>query len=193
MIRQRLRDNDELLADLTAIETAGAQWRQNYAEPLISRVTPGRPYPLSEAEAARGKAEFDRLRALFATQNLNLTSARANARAQLEHDQMRLNRVLMIVLVAAVVTGLALTFLVRDAVTRPVAAVAAACRRIAKGDFAATIPVEGASDIRGIALDANDMRRRIVDELETSQAARAELYESEELFRRVSTPRSPAS
>ena len=184
LIRQRLSGNGELLADLAAIETAGAQWRVNYAEPLIARVTPGRPYPISEAEAAQGKLEFDHLRALFDTQNSSLTSARASARAQLQQDQIRLNRVLIVVLLAAVVTGLTLTFLVRGAVTRPVAAVAAACRRIAQGDFAATIPVQGASDIRGIAMDANDMRRRIVDELETSQAARAELNESEELFRK---------
>jgi phosphoserine phosphatase RsbU/P len=184
-VGERLTGNDDLLADLDAIETAAEQWRTSYAEPLIARVTPGQPYPLSNAEAQRGKAEFDRLRALFEKQNADLDAARNSARAQLQQDQTWLNQVLIVVLVALVGTALALTLLVRGAVTRPVAAVAAACRRIAKGDFAATIPVEGPSDIRGIAQDADDMRRRIVDELQTSQAARAELYESEELFRKT--------
>ncbi|WP_099041484.1 CHASE3 domain-containing protein [Mycobacterium neglectum] len=183
-LRELLSDNDHLLADLDAIETAAVQWRTSYAQPLITRVAPGQPRPLTNAEADQGKAQFDRLRALFDTQNADLDSARTDARAQLQRDQTSLNQVLTAVLVALVGTGLALAFLVRGAVTRPVAAVAAACRRIAKGDFAATIPVEGPSDIRGIAQDADDMRRRIVDELETSQAARAELFKSEELFRK---------
>ncbi|MFI5508232.1 CHASE3 domain-containing protein [Mycobacterium sp. NPDC051804] len=183
-LRQRLSGNDDLLADLTAIETAVEQWRTSYAQPVIARVSPGRHYPLSEAEADSGKAQFDNLRTLFNTQNANLNSARTDARTQLQQDQTSLNRVLIGVLVAILGTGLMLTFLVRGAVTRPVAAVAAACRRITQGEFEARIPVEGPSDIQGIALDANDMRRRIVDELETSQAAQAELYESEELFRK---------
>lgn len=183
-LRQSLSGHDDLLADLTAIETAVQRWRTSYAEPVIARVSPGEPYPLSEAEADSGKAQFDALRALFNTQNTNLNSARADARARLEQAQTWLDRVLLGVLVAILGTGVVLTFLVRNAVARPVAAVAAACRRVAQGDFDADIPVEGPSDIRGIAMDAAAMRRRIVDELETSQAAQAELYESEELFRK---------
>jgi len=183
-LRQRLSGNDRLLADLTAIETAAEQWRTSYAEPLIARVEPDQPNALGSVEAELGKAQFDHLRALFDTQNADLTSARFEARTQLQQDQTSLKRVLTGVLVALVITGLVLTILVRNAVTRPVAAVAAACRRIAKGDFAAAIPVEGPSDIRGIALDADDMRQRIVEELEITRAARSELYESEELFRK---------
>jgi CHASE3 domain sensor protein len=183
-LRQRLSGHDDLLADLTAIETAVDQWRTSYAEPVIARVSPGRPYPLSQGEADSGKAQFDQLRSLFNTQNENLNAARTVARTQLQQDQTSLNRVLTGVLVAILATGLALSLLVRNAVARPVAAVAAACRRIATGDFEARIPVDGPSDIRGIAVDADGMRRRIVDELETSQAARAELHESEELFRK---------
>ena len=183
-LRRLLVNHDDLLNDIAAIEAGAEQWRTSYAEPLIARVSPGQAYLLSAAEADLGKMQFDRLRTMFDTQNADLTSTRDAARAQLRHDQRWLNRVLIGVLVAILGTGLALTLLVRNAVTRPVAAVAAACRRIARGDFTAAIPVEGPSDIRGIALDAHDMRRRIVDELERSQAARAELYESEELFRK---------
>jgi serine phosphatase RsbU (regulator of sigma subunit)/CHASE3 domain sensor protein len=183
-LRERLTDHDDLLADVVEIEESARRWRASYAEPLIARVTPGQPYLQSVAEANLGKVQFDRLRSLFEAQNADLEATRDDARAQLQQDQTWLNRVLIGVLVAIVGTGLALTLLIRNAVTRPVSAVAAACRRIAKGDFAAAIPVEGPSDIRGIALDADDMRQRIVDELEISRAAQAELYESEELFRK---------
>jgi sigma-B regulation protein RsbU (phosphoserine phosphatase) len=183
-LRQNLRDHDDLLADVTAIETVAEQWRTSYVEPLIARVSPGQPYPLSVAEDDQGKAEFDELRALFDTQNAGIYSARDAARAELREAQTWRNRELIAVLVVILGAAMALTLWVRRAVTGPVAAVAAACRRIAKGDFAATIPAEGPGDIRAIALDADDMRRRIVNELETTRAARAELYESEELFRK---------
>ena len=42
-IRQRLGGRAELIADLDAIETAAADWRTNYAEPLIASVTPNTP------------------------------------------------------------------------------------------------------------------------------------------------------
>ncbi len=182
-LRTRLSGHDDLLADLSAIETAVGQWRTSYAQPLIATVSPGQPHPLSSVEAELGKARFDRLRALFDRQNADIESAWAHADADLRQAQTWLNRVLVGVFLAVVGTGLVVTDFVRRAVTGPVAAVAAACRRIAEGDFAATIPVDGPSDIRGIAMDADYMRRRIVDELVTTQAARAELYESEELFR----------
>jgi sigma-B regulation protein RsbU (phosphoserine phosphatase) len=183
-LHEVLSDHDDLLADLTAIETAAEEWRTNYAQPVIERVTPGQPYPLSTAEASQGKTEFDELRTLFDTQNAGLYSARDDARDQLRAAQTWRDRELIAVLVVILGAAMALTLWVRRAVTGPVAAVAAACRRIADGDFAATIPVEGPSDIRGIAMDADNMRRRIVDELVISRAARAELYKSEELFRK---------
>ena len=42
-ITARLGDRVDLIADLTAIERAGAAWRNTYAQPLISSVTPGAP------------------------------------------------------------------------------------------------------------------------------------------------------
>ena len=122
-LRQRLSGHDHLLADVTAIETVAEQWRTSYAEPLIARVSPGQPFPLSTAEADQGKAEFDELRALFDTQNADILSARDYARADLAAAQTWRNRELIAVLVVILGTGLALTLWVRRAVTRPVTAV----------------------------------------------------------------------
>ena len=66
-----------------------------------------------------------------------------------------------------------LAVLVRRAVTRPLGALAAACRRIAEGNFAERIPPRGPKDIRAIAADVENMRQRIVDDLDASRAARA--------------------
>jgi light-regulated signal transduction histidine kinase (bacteriophytochrome) len=65
--------------------------------------------------------------------------------------------------------------LMRRAVTRPLAVLAASCRRISGGDFAHSIVVRGSKDIRAIAGDVESMRGRIVTELGMSQSDRARL------------------
>ena len=77
-----------------------------------------------------------------------------------------------------------LALLVRNAVTKPLAALAASCRRITEGNFAERIVPRGPRDIRAIAVDVEDMRQRIVDELESSRADRAALDEQAEELRR---------
>ena len=86
--------------------------------------------------------------------------------------------------VAFVAMAIVLALLVRSAVTRPLAALAAACRRITEGNFGERITPRGPTDIRAIAADVEDMRQRIVDELEASRSARAALDEQAEELRR---------
>jgi light-regulated signal transduction histidine kinase (bacteriophytochrome) len=82
-------------------------------------------------------------------------------------------------------TAAALGLLMRDAVTRPLAALAAACRRITEGNFTERIsPPKRPRDIRGIAIDVENMRERIVEELEVSRSARALLDEQAVELRR---------
>ena len=73
-ITARLGGRVDLIADLTAIERAGAAWRSAYAQPLISSVIPGEPNVVNPSTAERGKAEFDRIRGLFDTQNADLAA-----------------------------------------------------------------------------------------------------------------------
>jgi CHASE3 domain sensor protein len=93
-IRQRVGDRTELTNDLDAIERASATWRTQYAEPLIASVNPGAPAVVNTGAAERGKVEFDRLRALFDTQNDHLAAARANGLHELEQIRAWRDRVL---------------------------------------------------------------------------------------------------
>jgi light-regulated signal transduction histidine kinase (bacteriophytochrome) len=77
-----------------------------------------------------------------------------------------------------------LAVLVRNAVNRPLATLAAACRRITEGNFSERIIPHGPKDIRAIAADVEDMRQRIVDELDASRSARATLDEQADELRR---------
>lgn len=176
-LRESVGDRPELMEDLTAIEETAATWRSGYAEPVIGTVTPGIPALVDTATAESGRVAFDRLREMFSVQNANLVQARQTAADDLDRVDTWRNIVLITVVVAFLLTAGLLAILVRNAVTRPLAMLAAACRRITDGEFAERIPQSGPRDIRGIASDVEDMRRRIVEELETSTTARARLAE----------------
>ncbi|WP_019972795.1 CHASE3 domain-containing protein [Mycobacterium sp. 141] len=183
-IRSLLAGRDEFLADLDAIERAAQHWQTTYAAPLIVSVTPGRPAIVDSQTAERGKAEFDRLRVLFDTQNSHLEQAMNTADAELGQIRRWRDGILVAVFVAFFATAAFVAVWVRGAVVRPLGALAAACRKITQGNFDERIVVEGPRDIRGIAVDVEDMRRRIVEELDASRSARMALDEQAEELRR---------
>jgi len=176
-IRNDVGHRADAIVDLNAIEQAAASWRATYAEPLIASVTPGKPSLLNSATAERGKAEFDRLRELFDVQNEHLTTARQAGVDELDRVRAWRDSVLAGLIVAFFAMAILLAVLVRNAVTRPLAALAAACRRITEGNFGERIIPRGPKDIRGIASDVEDMRQRIVDDLDASRSAKAALDE----------------
>ena len=176
-IRRHSGDRPQQMDDLEAIQAAGARWRTEYAEPLINSVTPGRPTATDPATIERGKVEFDRIRALFAVQNDHLSTVRADALRELHRAQGWRNGVLIAILTVVLATAVLLAILVRSAVTRPLGALAAACRRITGGSFGERIVPAGPRDIRAIGVDVEDMRQRIVAELDESRSARTRLTE----------------
>jgi signal transduction histidine kinase len=190
-IRHRLGARANLIANLDEIEQSAARWRSSYAEPLIAGVTPHAPNAPNTPNipnggmAERGKAQFDQLRALFEAQSANLSAAWVHAAEQLWHTDVWRDRVLIALVVVFFSTAAVLGVLVRETVTRPLAELAAACRRITEGSFAETIaPPKRPRDIRDMAIDVENMRRRMVEELEASRAARAQLDEQTEELRR---------
>ncbi|MGF2951483.1 sensor histidine kinase, partial [Mycobacterium sp. THU-M116] len=184
-IRHRLGRRADLIANLGEIEQSAARWRASYAEPLIAGVTPDVPNVVKGGLAERGKVQFDHLRALFVTQDASLSAAWVHAAEQLHRIDAWRDRVLIALVVVFFATALVLGALVRFTVTRPLANLAAACRRITEGSFAETIwPPKRPRDIRDMAIDVENMRRRMVEELDVSRAAREQLDEQTEELRR---------
>lgn len=187
-IRRYVSGRADLIADLDAIERSAGVWRTNYIEPLIASVAPNTPAVISGAAAERGKVEFDRLRELFDMQNTHLSKALDNATAELKSAHDWRNGVLVTILLLFVVTAAAMAVLVRNAVTLHLAALAAACRRITNGDFGEVIVApRRPRDIRGIATDVENMRQRLVEELDAIHSARAQLHERAVELRRSNT------
>jgi signal transduction histidine kinase len=183
-IRQRLGDRPHLIADVDAIQRASANWRTTYAEPLIASITPGVPRIVDATTVDRGKTEFDGIRSLFDLQNQHLVTAREDAIGELDQVRGWRDRVLVAMVVTFLVMAIALAILVRSAITRPLAALAAACRRITEGNFDERITAQGPKDIRRIATDVENMRQRIVADLEASKSAHEQLDEQTVELRR---------
>jgi methyl-accepting chemotaxis protein len=124
---------------------------------LISSVIPGAPNVVNTYTADRGKAEFDRIRALFDTQNAHLAAARTVAVNELDAMRSWRDRVLIATVAVFAAGAVLLALLMQRAVTRPLAVLAASCRRIAAGNLADSL-VGGSKDIRAIAGDVENMR-----------------------------------
>jgi signal transduction histidine kinase len=181
-IAARLGDRADLLADSTAIQRAGSAWRGSDAQPLIDSVTPGAPTVLDIKTADRGKADFDRIRALFEIQNAHMAAAQTVAVNELNAMRNWRDRLLLAIATVFVAGAFLLALLMRRTVTRPLQALAASCRRIVEGNFADSIAVHGPKDIRAIAEDVDNMRQRIVAELDASVSDRDRLeMQTEEL------------
>lgn len=183
-IRILEQDRPDLLEDLDAIEQASGSWRTSYAEPLIAAVRAGGTSVDLAESSALGKTEFDRLRTLFDVQNEHLSQARVDGVAELDQIRSWRTAVLVAMVVAFAVTVLLLAVLMQRTLVRPLSALAAACRRIAQGNFSERIQPKGPKDIRAIAMDVEDMRQRIVEELEASRAATEALDNQAEELRR---------
>ncbi|OBH05194.1 histidine kinase [Mycobacterium sp. E2497] len=187
-IRRCLGQRPDLIVDLAAIEDAAANWRASYAEPVIATVLPNGKNVASKPSAERGKTEFDHLRTLFDRQNANLSAARVAAAAELKHTDAWRDRVFGAMVLLFFITAGLLGFLVRDTVARPLAALAAACRRITQGSFEESIAApKRPKDVRDMAIDVENMRKRMVEELEVSRSAQALLDEQAAELRRSNT------
>lgn len=183
-IRGLIGDHPNLIADLDAVEAAAAEWRTNYAEPFIDGVRPGTPATIDNALIQRGKEGFDNIRALFHVQNVDLAAARTAGVKELEDVRGWRDRALAGIVTTFFLTALVLAVLARSAVVRPLSALAASCRRITEGHFGERIVARGPRDIRDMASDVEDMRQRIVADLDASRAAREQLDEQTVELRR---------
>ncbi|MFJ8731145.1 CHASE3 domain-containing protein [Streptomyces bauhiniae] len=169
-LRRLVGDRPELGADLTSVERQAAEWRLTYAEPLLDSVTPGAPKAVDQRRVERGKEDFDRLRASWADQNAHLARVVKDGRARIAHERTLRNSVLVAMVAAFLLTGVALAVFVRLLVTRPLERLRTASRRVAGGDFEHVIYGGGPADLTAVADDVEGMRKRIVAELDASHA-----------------------
>ena len=159
-----------LVADLSA---RAQRWRREAAAPTIARVGTRRSEALGVLE--RGKTRFDEFRASATRLRNELAARRVVARAALEDRTTRLE-------VIAIVSGALLVALevfawlaLRRWVTTPLERLGGAARRVGEGDVARPIRPEGPLEIALLGAQMEDMRARIVRELDDVRRSNTEL------------------
>ncbi|TDP38043.1 sensor histidine kinase [Nocardia ignorata] len=172
-LEQLIESRPELQADLTALLTAADLWRTAYAEPVIAQG--GAPNGTD-----MGITYFGELRSRFATQNDNLTAAVDRDNSRLDTARTTRNLVLSGIVVAFLVTGAALTVLVRRLVVRPLGYLTESSRRVAAGEFDSRIDPVGPSDIALVCAAVENMRDHIVAELASSRVQESVLHQQKQ-------------
>ncbi|MCD2113424.1 MULTISPECIES: sensor histidine kinase [Rhodococcus] len=169
-LRVLLAGHPDLLADIDTIEAAAAQWRTQYAEPIIETVVPGEPRPVDPALAEQDRLAFGEIRSMFAQENNALSDVLAEDLDELAESRTIRNSVLIAMVITFILTGLATVVLVHNLVAVPLARLRRASRRVAlEENFYQHIYPQGPKDIRALALDVETMRGRIADALADSR------------------------
>jgi signal transduction histidine kinase len=170
-------DVPQLADDLTTIGLRATAWHLLYADPIVLAVGREGAGAADLPRLHQGKALFDDVRAGFRAMDGHVDALRADARGRL-HDAAAAAQWAVIltgalVLLAAFVAAATL----RRVVTMPLARLARDARRVARGDFAHDVALQGPLDVVGLSSDVDSMRRKILAELEVAGAARARLEE----------------
>ncbi|MEE1941251.1 ATP-binding protein [Streptomyces sp. TRM 70361] len=169
-LRPLVTPDRELADDLAAVSGGARQWRRMQAEPLIERVQRGEDISRDGQALQESRRQFDGLRALFDVQNRHFDEARDAGRAELLRIRRLRDWTFGVMLAAFIGTGVALAVLLNRMVERPLRRLRVASRRVAGGAFEQRIHSHGPSDLRAVSAAVEDMRRRIVDELEATRS-----------------------
>jgi signal transduction histidine kinase len=163
-----------LTADIQAVRSRATAWRLRFAQPVLHEVHAN--HAQTVAENVKGKALFDALRVPLDRLQADLTSRLMLARQQLNDDASFLQIVLLVAagLILGSVAGAG--YLLRRIITRPLSELGRDAKQVADGDFGKSVAISsGPREIVELGEEIDDMRRRIVRELTTVEAAHRQL------------------
>jgi signal transduction histidine kinase len=183
-VRAVLGDEQPFSSDLDRIAEASARWRALNAEPLIAAVRQDGPAADSSTRILESKREFDILRSLYGTQQKHLDAARDRARADLNDARTIRDRAVIALVIGFALAVISLSMLFNRVVGRPLSVLAADSGKVRAGAFRHRIEVHGPSDVRAVAAAVEDMRSRLVSELDEAQERESLLAQQTEELRR---------
>jgi hypothetical protein len=170
-----LRDGRVAVAD--AVRT----WRDEVAEPGITRVREGGEFTPGELQA--GKSRFDAVRAAIIDYRDQIVQQRRDGRAALRRDVRLLFATLALSLVLLVGSAALTWVALRRWVTRPLERLGAEVDRVEGGDLNRRVVVTDApTEITVLGEQVDGMRSRILHEYALAEAARREAIDARSLL-----------
>ena len=170
-LRELVGRDQPMAADLNRVELAAAQWRTQYAAPLIDLAKSGAPTGQATDLLEGSEQAFTGLRALFGTQNQHLADQVTAGNASLGRTRAVINWTFILVLAVFLAAAAAFAVVLSNAVLRPLGRLRDSARRVVAGDFEHRITISGPTDLRAVAADVEAMRSRLVAAAEAARAA----------------------
>ena len=195
-LKQLVRGDSLVLAAIEAVASAEADWRTGAAIPEINARQTKLVNASRLVDSGVGRTRFTALRADVANLQQLIGERRDAAQAEVVQANRSLTRWLWASAALFVLLIVFLAIALSWWVLRPVRQLSAALRRVGGGDLTASVRVSGPPEFVAVAEDADAMRRRILDELERSEASREALEQrgpvvvalSEELSPQTTAP-----
>ena len=191
-LRSLLGEDPALLADVNAVARAGAAWRTAIAPQISDRAAGNVDAADASVAAGTGKAAFDRVRSSIA----ELQAAVDSGRMAGERSQRSATAVLSTTLVvtAGVLSALvvALTIAAWRAIVRPLRRLSGQLHVVSAGAVHTRLAASGPAEIAALGRDAEAMRARLVDQIDTAEHASEALTQRAPVIRELRRALAPS-
>ncbi|PJI94479.1 sensor histidine kinase [Luteimicrobium subarcticum] len=167
-------DQDALHAAATRADALAQDWVTGYAAPLVEQVKTQGPDSVTSTQVEQGKEQFDEVRAASLAFSDELAQVRDRESRQLERWTNLALVALIAMGVAGVVAGTLVWVALRRWVITPVDELAADSRAVASGDLEHPVTAHGPGEIAALAADIEAMRRTLVAQVASTEAAHAQ-------------------
>ncbi|MFJ1969411.1 ATP-binding protein [Streptomyces sp. NPDC087903] len=175
-LRPLLAGDERARADLADVERLAGSWQERIAGP-VSSAPAEEAVQLATERAEEGKSTFDSLRKALARQQSHLEAERATASRELRHAMKLRNWMFAVIAVVIVLVAFVVFEGLRRGITGPLSLLGSDARDVAQGRFDLALVGKGPADLRQLTSDVESMRRRLVEELQSSEASRTLLDE----------------
>jgi serine phosphatase RsbU (regulator of sigma subunit)/CHASE3 domain sensor protein len=169
-------DDATVKASLAAVSAQYQEWLTKSAQPEIAARQAGNVAGADTlVDNENGQQLFQTLRSKVTALQSDVSTRTTAERARVTAGIAKLERGFLGTLIGAVVLAAMFLLLMQASVLRPLGKLQHRLRRATAGAFRDEITETGPSELREVARDAESMRQRLLQELESSESARQAL------------------
>ncbi len=170
-----VRDDPATRAAAERAQALAQAWYVQSGDPLVEQIAVRGPGSVREAQLEESNAGFDEVRAAVDDFVVELRASRAGVADELTAWTQVASVVVLILVAAIVVLGVATWVALRRWVLAPIEAVGADVRQVASGRLDHPVTTRGPGEVATLARDVEQMRTTLVDQMARVQAAHAQV------------------
>ncbi|WP_203670573.1 sensor histidine kinase [Cellulomonas phragmiteti] len=170
--------DSDLSAKAEAAARAAARWHEEFALPLVAQVRAEGTASVSPEEVEAGRVLFDDARTAVDEYVDEVRDGRAAAVRDLARWTSATGGLVLLLVLAAIGTGVALWIALRRWVLTPMTQLSLATRAVTRGDLSHVVSVEGPGEVEELASDVERMRLGLVTQLAELRTSREEIAQA---------------